>query len=81
MGASTFPPTPGHEGVEGNEQADDQAKKAVTEGSSNGNSLPKLLRKRLPHSKSAIIQAHRAQLKKRAQKLWQASPWFNRMRK
>ena len=53
----------------------------VTEGSSNVNSLPKLLRKRLPHSKLAIIQAHGAQLKKRVQEVWQASPHFNWMKK
>jgi hypothetical protein len=81
---STVPLTidhPGHKGVEGNKRADDQAKKAVMEGSSDTNSLLKFLKKRLPHSKSAVIQVHGGRLKKRAQKLWQTSPRYNRMKK
>ena len=31
---------PGHKGVEGNEQADEEAKKAITDGSSTDNRLP-----------------------------------------
>ena len=37
---------PGHKGVEGNEMADEQAKKAITEGSRTMDELPKLLRKK-----------------------------------
>ena len=44
----------GHEGVEGNERADEEAKKVITEGSSNRNTLPKPLKKMLPYSKSAL---------------------------
>ena len=54
---------PGHKGVEGNEQADEEAKKAITEGSSDTHNLPKLLRKTLPHSKSAIKWSHNEKLK------------------
>jgi ribonuclease HI len=43
---------PGHKGVDSNEQADEQAKKAITEESNDKRQLPKLLKKTLPHSKS-----------------------------
>ena len=36
---------PGHKGVEGNEQADVQAKKVITKGSSEQGELPRYLRK------------------------------------
>ena len=39
--------TPGHKGLEGNEQADEQAKKAITEGSSSTDQLPRSFRKPL----------------------------------
>jgi ribonuclease HI len=32
--------TPGHKGIEGNERADEEAKKVITEGSSNQDELP-----------------------------------------
>ena len=72
---------PGHKGVEGNEQADEEAKKAITEGSSETNKLPGLLKKTLPHSKSAIKWMHNEKLKRHAQKRWQASKRYNRMMK
>jgi ribonuclease HI len=40
--------TPGHKGIEGNEQADEQAKKAITEGSSEVDQVPRSLKKMLP---------------------------------
>jgi len=39
--------------VEGNKQVDEQAKKAIMEGSSDQHKLPKYLKKTLPHCKSA----------------------------
>ena len=72
---------PGHKGVEGNEQADRLAKKAVTNGSSTLNWLPRQLKDHLPHSKSAQIQAFNENLKTEAQKNWKKSPRFNRMKK
>jgi ribonuclease HI len=72
---------PGHKGVEGNERADEQAKKAITEGSSDKQRLPRLLRKTLPHSRSAAKWAFGETLKHNAQKLWQKSPRYTKMKK
>jgi RNase H len=57
---------PGHKGVVGNEMVDDQAKKAIMEGSSAMNELPGLLKKKLPYSKSVMIQALGEKLKGKA---------------
>ena len=43
--------SPGHEGLEGNEKADEQTKKAITDGSSN---MEKILKKLPPQSKTSI---------------------------
>jgi ribonuclease HI len=72
---------PGHKGAEGNEQADEQAKKAITDSSSNANQLPKYLRNPLPHSKSARIQAFNDKLKMEMQNAWQKSPRYTRMKR
>lgn len=48
---------PGRRGVEGNKGADEQVKKAITEGSSELDKLLKILRKKLPYSKSVMLQA------------------------
>ena len=61
---------PGHKGMEGNEKANEQVKKAITEGSSNAQNLPKMLKDTLPHSKSALKQAHNKKLNRKAQKIW-----------
>src|ERR1700733_10040780 len=70
----------GHKGVEGNELADEQAKKAITEGSSNTSELPRILKKALPHCKSAIKCAYSEKLKRNAQKAWQKSLRYERMK-
>jgi len=72
---------PGHKGVEGNEKADEEAKKAITDGSSPADKLPKLLRKKLLYTKSAMVQAYGEKLKGRAQRAWMTSQWYNRMKK
>jgi ribonuclease HI len=54
---------PGHQGVDSNEQADEQAKKAITEGSSEQRELPRYLRKPLLHSKSTMKAAYNEKLK------------------
>lgn len=43
--------------------------------------LPQLLKKTLPHSKSAAKCAHREKLKRNAQKAWQKSTRYERMKK
>jgi RNase H len=53
---------PGHQGVDGNEQADKQAKKAITEGSSKQRELLRYLKKLLLHSKSAMKAAYNEKL-------------------
>jgi ribonuclease HI len=72
--------TPGHKGIEGNERADELAKKAITEGSSDMDQLPRPLRKPLPRSKSAATQAHNEKLKRVAQKAWTKSPRYEHMK-
>ena len=71
---------PGHKGAEGNEQADILAKKAITEGSSAANRLPKYLQEPLPQSKPARIQAFNEKLKVIMKKAWAKSPRFDRMK-
>lgn len=60
---------------------DEEAKKAVTEGSSHINGLPNFLKENLPHSKAAKNQAYNEKLKKRAQKEWTASPRHTHMKR
>ena len=67
--------------MEGNECADEEAKKAITVGSSNARKLPKLLRKTLPCSKSAVKWTHNKKLKCLTQKNWQSSKCYDRMKK
>jgi ribonuclease HI len=77
----TFKWIPGHKGVEGNELADEQAKKSITEGSSSAQHIPEQLSGPLPHSKSALKQAYNEKLKRKSQTLWEKSPRHNRMNK
>src|ERR1700720_2935178 len=72
---------PGHEGVKGNKEADELAKEAVEEGSSDRKDLPAPLRKALPRSKAATWRAARAELDKRARAVWKESPRYLRMAK
>ena len=70
---------PAHQGIKGNETADQAAKKATTHGSSHISKLPKLLTKALPHSKSASKQAFHEKLKDKTQLAWEKSPWYRTM--
>ena len=70
---------PTHQGIEGNETANQAAKKATTHGSSHISKLPKLLTKALLHSKSASKQACHEKLKDKTQLTWEKSPWYRTM--
>ena len=70
---------PGHEGVEGNEEADRLAKRAITHGSSAAHKLPYALRKPLPVNKQAVARRINLGLKQRAVEMWRKSPRRQRM--
>ena len=74
---------PGHEDVQGNEDADDIAKKAATDGSSHNAALPSFLRKinTLPLSKSALKQKFDAELKAENSSIFAKSPRCNALRR
>jgi hypothetical protein len=72
---------PGHIDIEGNEEADKEAKTAAKHGSSPNQKLPSQLRKTLSRSKSAVRQAYHAKLKHAATKEWQKSPRHERMKR
>jgi len=72
--------TPGHIDIEGNEEANKEAKAAAKHGSSPNQKLPVQLQKMLPHSKSAVQQALHMKLKQAAAKAWQKSPRYKHMR-
>jgi hypothetical protein len=71
----------GHEGVQGNEEADRMAKRAIAQGSSIESRLPRCLRKKIPVNRQAVAQRIHASLKKRATRIWNASPRAERLRK
>jgi hypothetical protein len=71
--------TPGHMEIAGNVKADEEAKKAATEGSSLIGKLPVSLRKALPWSRSAVHQEYHSKLKHTANVIWVTSPRYNRV--
>jgi hypothetical protein len=65
---------PGHEGIEGNEKADKEAKKAAAGETSEDHLVPLGLRGVLPISKSAELQRHKKALKKESKSIFAKSP-------
>ncbi|TFY52504.1 hypothetical protein EVJ58_g9980 [Rhodofomes roseus] len=70
---------PGHKGVEGNEMADEEAKKAARGDESEAALLPSWLRAGLPISLSKVRQTFNEVLAERAKEEWRASPRAERM--
>jgi ribonuclease HI len=72
--------TPGHEGIDGNELADAQAKLAAQGKSSPPSKLPPFLRRKpLPTSISATRQTLKKRLKQKWKDEWSNSPRHNRL--
>ena len=62
--------TAGHTGIQGNEEADSEAKKAVKGYSSDAPLLPRILRRPLAASTSAVKQKHNSNTKSKWAKHW-----------
>ncbi|KAF8996819.1 hypothetical protein BDQ17DRAFT_1544613 [Cyathus striatus] len=70
---------PGHTGVRGNEHADAEAKRAITEGSSALDLLPAGLKHPLPANTSALRAHHHSQMTDIITTSWRASPRYHRI--
>ena len=72
----------GHDGVKGNERADKEARKAVSDGSSPCEDLPDVLQEGpLPYSLTVLGGSFQADLRERWKSLWAKSPQRGRMDK
>jgi len=73
--------TPGHEGIDGNERADEEAKRAAKGEPSATKDLPSFLRRKpLPISISATRQLLKKEMKQQWQDEWKTSPRYTRMK-
>ena len=71
--------TAGHVKIEGNELADEEAKKAAEGTTSDPSTLPKILKKPLKRNKSAAKQCYKDKLKHAWIREWQNSPRAQRL--
>ncbi|KAJ3758523.1 hypothetical protein EV360DRAFT_23268, partial [Lentinula raphanica] len=71
---------PGHKGVEGNERADQEAKKAATTRSSTKRTLPTQLRTALPRSRTAAVRVFKRDLEARHNEQWERSPRYQKFK-
>ncbi|KAJ3832987.1 hypothetical protein F5878DRAFT_509199, partial [Lentinula raphanica] len=71
---------PGHKGVEGNERADQEAKRAATTRSSPKRTLSAQLRSALPRSRTAAVRVFRQKLESRHDEQWSRSPRYQKFR-
>ena len=76
----TFRWSAGHVGIEGNEEADKEAKAVADRHSSDKKELPIYLRGQLSHIISAMQQAHFESLKRHWVEKWASSPRYQRLR-
>ncbi|KAI0281745.1 hypothetical protein BC826DRAFT_866296, partial [Russula brevipes] len=72
--------TAGHQGIEGNELADQEAKLAAHGSSSDTKLLPRYLRRKMLTNASAIKQAHKEKTKRAWTKQWRGSERGKRTR-
>lgn len=70
---------PGHEGIEGNECADEEAKQAAQGDSSEWEKLQRCLLKPLPISVSKVQQLGLARIQAAARAIWLASPHYAKL--
>ncbi|TFY52761.1 hypothetical protein EVJ58_g9832 [Rhodofomes roseus] len=70
---------PGHKGVEGNEMADEEAKRAARGEGSAAAQLPRWLRASLPISLAKVRQTFNEELGEKARAEWRTSPRTERM--
>lgn len=70
---------PGHQGVEGNEQADEEAKKAAGGDGTDERELPMELREGLPFNVLSERATFAERIKKRWQDMWRRSPRYAKL--
>ncbi|SJL06791.1 uncharacterized protein ARMOST_10133 [Armillaria ostoyae] len=71
---------PGHQGIAGNEAADEEAKTAARGDDSELRKLPAPLRKPIPYNKSSLLREFYAKQKRQADQAWRKSPRYSRFR-
>ncbi len=71
---------PGHQGIAGNEAADEEAKTAARGDDSELRKLPAPLRKPVPYNKSSLLREFYAKQKRHADRARRKSPRYSRFR-